>query len=91
MPSAQPEGEKNTKQIRVCSPVVAHRQEGVEQWRQEKLKLFQTIQQMKAAGMKVSEIAGHLGIDRRRIDKWVRLEEFSSRTDPWSISIGLWN
>jgi transposase len=80
MPSAQPPGEKNTKQTPVCSPVVAHRQEGVEQWRQEKLKLFQTIQQMKAAGMKVSEIAGHLGINRRRIDKWVRLEELPERS-----------
>jgi len=80
MPSAQPPGERNTKPIRVCSPVVAHRQEGVEQWRQEKLKLFQTIQQMKAAGMKVSEIAGHLEINRRRIDKWVRLEEYPERS-----------
>jgi hypothetical protein len=34
--------------------------------------------------MKVSEIAGYLGINRRRIDKWVRLEEFPerSRMDP---------
>ena len=84
VPAAKPQGEKNTKQIRVCSQVVEHRQEGVEQWRQEKLKLFETIRQMKAAGMKVSEIAGHLGINRRRIDKWVRLAEFPerSRMDP---------
>ena len=84
VPAAKPQGEKNTKQIRVCSQVVEHRQEGVEQWRQEKLQLFETIQQMKAAGMKVSEIAGYLGINRRRIDKWVRLEEFPerSRMDP---------
>ena len=69
VPAVKPQGEKNTKQIRVCSQVVEHRQEGVEPWwwwwRQEKLKLFETIRQMKAAGMKVSEIAGHLGINRR--------------------------
>jgi hypothetical protein len=35
---------------------------------------------MKAAGMKVSEIAGHLGINRRRIDKWVLLEEYPERS-----------
>jgi hypothetical protein len=80
MPPEKPQGEKKTTPIRICSPVVEYRQKGTEQWRQEKLKLFQTIQQMKAAGMKVSEIAGHLGMNRRRIDKWVRLEEFPERS-----------
>src|SRR5579862_3372466 len=80
MLAAKPQGEKNTKPIRVCSQVVEHGQEGVEQWRQEKLQPFETIRQMKASGMKVSEIAGHLGINRRRIDKWVRLEEFPERS-----------
>jgi transposase len=80
MPPEKPQGEKKTTPIRICSPVVEYRQKRTEQWRQEKLKLFQTIQQMKAAGMKVSEIAGHLGMNRRRIDKWVRLEEFPERS-----------
>jgi len=44
------EGEKKTRQIQVSSRVVEHRLETVEQQRQEKLKLFQTIQQMNADG-----------------------------------------
>jgi transposase len=79
-PPAKPEGVAKTRQIRVRSRVVEHHSQAVEQQCQEKLKLFQTIQQMKAAGMKVSEIAGHLGINRRRIDKWVRLEELPERS-----------
>jgi transposase len=80
MPPEKPQGEKKTRPIRICSPVVEYRQKRTEQWRQEKLKLFQTIPQMKAAGMKVSEIAGHLGMNRRRIDQGVRLEEFPERS-----------
>jgi len=64
-PSAKPEGEKKTRQIRVLSRVVEHRREAVEQHRQEKIELFQTVQQMKAAGMKVSEMAQQLGINPR--------------------------
>jgi transposase len=79
-PTRKPESEKKTRQIRVSSRVVEHRLETVEQQRQEKLKLFQTIQQMKAEGTRVSEIARQLGIHRRRIDKWVRLEEFPERS-----------
>jgi transposase len=79
-PPTKLEGEKKTRELRVQSSVVEHRREAVEQQRQEKLQLFQTIQQMKAAGMKVSEIARRLGINRRRIDKWVRLKEFPERS-----------
>ena len=78
--TTKPEGEKKTRQIRVSTRVVEHRLETVEQQRQEKLKLFQTIQQMKAEGIRVSEIARQLGINRRRIDKWVRLEELPERS-----------
>ena len=35
---------------------------------------------MQAAGLKVSQIANHLGINRRRIDKWVRLDTFPERS-----------
>jgi transposase len=35
---------------------------------------------MNAAGMKVTEMAEQLGINRRRIDKWVRLKEFPERS-----------
>ena len=79
-PATNQEGEKRTRQIQVRSRVVEHRREAVEQHRQEKIELFQTIQKMKAAGMKVTEMAGQLGINRRRIDKWVRLKEFPERS-----------
>jgi len=79
-PAANQEGEKRTRQIQVRSRVVEHRREVVEQHRQEKIELFQTIQEMKAAGMKVTEMAGQLGINRRRIDKWVQLKEFPERS-----------
>jgi transposase len=46
---------------------------------QQKQELFQTIQRMKNSGMKVSQIAGHLGIDRGRIDRWVRLDTLPER------------
>jgi len=39
------------------------------------LELFQTIQRM----MKVSQIARHLGINRRRIERWVRLDTLPER------------
>ena len=48
--------------------------------RQQKLDLFQPIQQLKAAGLKVSQIAERLGINRRRIDKWVRLDTLPERS-----------
>ena len=35
---------------------------------------------MKAAGLKVSQIAKQLGINRRRIDKWVKLAELPERS-----------
>jgi transposase len=34
---------------------------------------------MKSAGMKVSQIARHLGLNRRRIDRWVRLDTLPER------------
>jgi transposase len=79
-PPANPEGEKKTHQIRVRSRLAGRRLEMVEQHRQEKIELFQRIHQMKAAGMKVSEIAEQLSINRRRIDKRVRLKEFPERS-----------
>jgi hypothetical protein len=60
--------------------VVEEERKRVEQHRQEKLELFEKIQQMKGAWMKVSQIAQRLGINRRRIDKWVRLKEFPERS-----------
>ena len=78
-PPPEPGGEKKTHQIRVRSRVVEHRQEMVEQHRQEKIELFQKVQQMKAGGKKVVEIAQQLGVNRRRLDRWLRLREFPER------------
>ena len=38
------------------------------------------IKQMRAAGMKVSQIARKLGLCRRRIDKWIQLDELPERS-----------
>ncbi len=54
--------------------------EAVEQRRQEKRQLFQRIHQMKDGGMKVSQIAWQLGINRRRVEKWVWLKEPPERS-----------
>ena len=35
---------------------------------------------MQTSGLKVSQIVNHLGINRRRIDKWVRLDTFPERS-----------
>lgn len=50
-----------------------------QQW-QEKLELFRAVKNMQAAGMRVKEMAQHLGVNRRRLDKWVRLEELPERS-----------
>ena len=38
------------------------------------------IKQMRTAGMKVSQIAKQLGLCRRRIDKWIQLDELPERS-----------
>lgn len=77
-----PEGETSAnpgRQIQVSSLVWKQQAEMARQRRQEKVELFQTIQRMKAAGMKSVRIAKHLGINRRRIDKWLRLDTLPER------------
>jgi len=54
--------------------------ETVDQRWQEKLELFRAVKQMQTAGMRVKEMAEHLGVNRRRLDKWVRLEELPERS-----------
>jgi Homeodomain-like domain len=51
------------------------------QRRQQKLELFRTIKQMRGAGMKVNQIARQLGLCRRRIDKWIQLDELPERSN----------
>ena len=62
------EVKSQTKQIRVRSRMVMQQMEVSRQRRQQKLELFRTIKQMRAAGMKISLIARQLGLCRRRID-----------------------
>src|SRR5580692_11131961 len=57
LPSSPTEEVKSqTKQIRVRSSIVLQQMEVARQRRQQKLELFRTIKQMRAAGMKVSQI-----------------------------------
>src|SRR6201999_2403896 len=49
------------------------------QRRQEDMELFQTLHRMRAAGLKVSEIAKELGLNRRRLDRWLRLDALPER------------
>ena len=80
LPSSPTEEVKSkTNQIRVRSSIVMQQMEVAQQRRQQKLELFRTIKQMRAAGMKVSQIARQLGLCRRRIDKWIQLDELSER------------
>src|SRR5271165_4149199 len=59
-PSPTTEEVKNqTKQIRVRSRIVMQQMEVARQRRQQKLELFETIKQMRAAGMMVSQIASN--------------------------------
>ena len=71
---------KEGRLIVVRSAVAQKEAETVRQRRQEKLELFQAVKQMQAAGMRVNEMARHLGVNRRRLDKWVRLEELPERS-----------
>ena len=74
------EVKSQTKQIRVRSRMVMQQMEVARQRRQQKLELFRTIKQMRAAGMKVSLIARQLDLCRRRIDKWIQLDELPERS-----------
>jgi transposase len=75
MPTAQSEG----KQIKAHSSVREQQTEVARQRRQQDLELFQSIQQLRAAGLKASQIARHLSLNRRRIDRWLRLDTLPDR------------
>ena len=70
---------KGGHRILVRSRVAQMEAETVRQRRQERLKLFQTVKEMQAAGLRISEIARHLGVNRRRLDKWARLDTLPER------------
>src|SRR5277367_2309130 len=78
-PTAE-ELKSRSEPIRVRSSVMTHQMEVARQRRQQKLELFRTIKQMSGAGMKVNQIARQLGLCRRRIDKWIQLDELPERS-----------
>jgi transposase len=56
------EVKSRSEPIRVRSGVMMHQMEVARQRQQQKLELFRTIKKMRAAGMKVSQIAKQLGL-----------------------------
>ncbi len=82
VPRPMPEGktgESKGRLMKVSSMAWTQQEEIARQRRQEKLELFQTMQRMKATGMRSVQIAKNLGINRRRIDKWLRLDTLPER------------
>src|ERR1700719_2523805 len=69
-----------TEEVRVRSSIVLQQMEVARQRRQQKLELFRMIKHMRVAGIKVSQIARQLGLCRRRIDKWIQLDELPERS-----------
>ena len=67
------------RQFQIRSSVQKQHAEVALQRRREQLELFQTIHELKATGMRVTEIANHLGLNRRRIDRWLRLDTLPER------------
>jgi transposase len=61
------------------SNVQEQQAEVARQRRQEQVDLFQTVHEMRASGMNVNEIANHLGLNRRRFDRWLRLDQLPER------------
>ena len=81
LPPSSTKGEVKSqiKPIRVRSSVMMQQMEVARQRRRQKLELFETIKQMRAAGLKVTHIARQLGLCRWRIDKWIRFDELPER------------
>ena len=67
------------RQIQVPSSIQKQNADIARLRRQQQLELFQTIHQLKATGMRANQIASHLGPNRRRIDRWLRLDTLPER------------
>ena len=67
------------RQAQMESCVQRGEAEMARQRRQENLELFQTLHRMKAAGLTVTDIAKQLGLNRRRLDRWLRLDTLPER------------
>jgi hypothetical protein len=51
----------------------------IRQRRQENMELFQTRHRMRAAGLKATEMAKKRGVNRRRLDRWLRFDGLPGR------------
>jgi hypothetical protein len=67
------------RQIPIQSNVWQQEVERERQRRQENIELFQTLHRMRAAGLKVTEMANELGLNRRRLSRWLRLDALPER------------
>jgi transposase len=67
-PAATDEVEPPPKPIRVHCPALKQQREAAHQRRQQTLELFQTVKHLRAAGLKVAQIARQLGLCRRRLE-----------------------
>jgi hypothetical protein len=67
------------RQVSIQSGVLQQEVEMRRQRRQEDVELFQTLHRMKAGGLKVTEMAKELGLNRRRLDRWLRLDALPER------------
>ena len=71
---------KEGRRLVVRSTVTQKEAEAVRQRWQEKWALFRAVKEMQAASLSVKEVAQRLGVNRRRLHKWVRLEELPERS-----------
>jgi hypothetical protein len=70
---------KGRHRILLRSTVAQMAAETVRQRRQEKLDLFEKMKEMQAAGLRITEIALHLEVNRRRLYKWSQLDQLPER------------
>jgi transposase len=62
------------RQVPIQSKVWQQEVERGRQRRQENMELFETLHRMKATGLKVTEMAKELGLNRRRLDRWLHFD-----------------
>jgi len=67
------------RQVPTQSIVWQQEVERARQRRQENVALFQTLHRMKAAGLTVTDMAKELGLNRRRLSRWLCLDALPER------------
>ena len=70
---------KGGHRILLRSTVAQMQAETVRQRRQEKLELFRKLKEMEASRLRITAIARHLGVSRRRLYKWSQLDQLPER------------